>query len=347
MPDVAAYAVQSSTSPLTPFVIPRRDPGPLDVVIAIDFCGICHSDVHQGRDDWGGAKFPMVPGHEIAGRVVAIGDEVTRFAVGDRVGVGVLCDSCGVCDPCRSGLEQFCQGRSSPTYNGFEADGVTPTYGGYSRSIVVTERFVVHIPDALPLDAAAPLLCAGITLYSPLRHWQAAPGSRVGIIGLGGLGHLGVKIAAAMGAEVTLFTHSESKADDARRLGASEVVISHDAGAMKAVRGAHDFIISTVSAPMDLQPYVEALRVDGSLILLGLPDQPPTIPMWHLLGGRRRIAGSPIGGLPETQEMLDFCGEQGIAADIELVDGAGLNDMWDRVVASKVRYRGVLDTSTL
>jgi len=347
MPDVAAYAVQSATAPLAPFLIPRREPGLLDVAIDIDFCGICHSDVHQGRNDWGSSMFPMVPGHEITGRVTAIGDQVTRHSVGDRVGVGVVCNSCGVCDPCRNGLEQFCQGASSPTYNGFEPDGVTPTYGGYSRSIVVTEHFVLRIPDAVPLDAGAPLLCAGITLYSPLRHWQAGPGSRVGIVGLGGLGHLGVKLAAALGADVTLFTHSESKAADARRLGAGKVVISHDKTAMKDVRGSFDFIISTVSAPMDLKPYVDALRIDGTLVLVGLPDEMPTLPMWSVLSGRRRIAGSPIGGIPETQEMLDFCGEHGITADIELVDGPGLNAMWDRVVASQVRYRGVLDASTI
>ena len=347
MPTVAAYAALSPTTPLVPHRIERRDPGPLDVVIDIDFCGVCHSDIHQGRDEWGGSRFPIVPGHEITGRVRAVGDQVSRFTPGDRVGVGVMCGSCRECELCRKGLEQFCLGHSSSTYNGTEADGLTPTYGGYSTSIVTTEHFVMRIPDAVPLDAGAPLLCAGITLYSPLRHWAAGPGKRVGIVGLGGLGHLGVKLAAALGAEVTLFTHSESKSADARRMGATEVVLSQDKAAMKAVRNSFDLIISTVSAPMDLKPYVDALRHDSSLVLVGLPDEPPTLPMWSVLSGRRSIAASPIGGIAETQEMLDFCGQHGITADIEVVDAEGLNQMWDRVVTSKVRYRGVLDASTI
>jgi uncharacterized zinc-type alcohol dehydrogenase-like protein len=347
MPHAASYAALSATTPLEPFTIERREPGPLDVRIDIAYCGVCHSDIHQARDEWGGSRFPMVPGHEITGTVTAVGEGVKRFAVGDRVGVGVMCASCGVCEPCRKGLEQFCQGKSSMTYNGVEPDGVTPTYGGYSTSIVVTERFVLRIPDSVPLDAGAPLLCAGITLYSPLRHWGAGPGMRVGIVGLGGLGHLGVKIAAALGAEVALFTHSAAKAEDARRMGASDVIVSNDGAAMKSVRNSFDLIISTVSAPMDLSPYLDALRYDSTLVLVGLPDTMPTLPMWSLLGARRSIAGSPIGGIPETQEMLDFCGQNGITADIELVDGPGLNDMWERVTRSQVRYRGVLDASTL
>lgn len=347
MTTARAYAAPSAGAPLVPMTIERRDPVGADVEIAIEFAGICHSDIHQAREEWGGSIFPMVPGHEITGTVTAVGPNVTKYAVGDRVGVGVMVDTCRECDNCKAGQESYCQGHVSPTYNGYEPDRTTPTYGGYSTSIVVDERYVLRIPDALPLDAAAPLLCAGITLYAPLREWGAGPGKKVGIVGLGGLGHMGVKIAHAMGAEVTVFSHSERKRDDALRLGADHYVNTSDESTLKPLRDSFDLIISTVSAPMDLTPYFNMLGLDGTLVLVGLPETPPTISPFALAARRRRFSSSNTGGLRETQEMLDFCAEHGITSDIEIISADGINDAWERVVASDVRYRAVIDTSTL
>lgn len=347
MPHVSAYAAQSETSALAPMAIDRRDPRPNDVAIDIEYCGVCHSDLHAARNDWGGTTYPIVPGHEIIGRVRAVGSDVTGFKPGDRVGVGCMVDSCKSCSPCEDGLEQYCEKGMTGTYDKVLPDG-SVTYGGYSRHIVVREDFVLRVPEGMDPAAAAPLLCAGITTYSPLRHWKVGPGQKVGIVGLGGLGHMGVKIAAAMGAEVTLFTTSPGKADDARRLGASRVVISKDRAQMKAVRGQFDFILNTVAAPHKLDPYLNALTLEGTMVMVGLPDEPhPSPGMAPLIMKRRSLAGSLIGGIAETQEMLDFCAEHGIASDIEMIAMADINTAYERMLKSDVKYRFVIDMATL
>ena len=347
-PGLAAqgYAAAAFGAPLEPFAFERRAPRPNDVVIDIKFCGICHSDIHQVRNEWGGSNFPMVPGHEIAGIVASVGTSVTKYRVGDRVGVGCFVDSCRECEPCRTGLEQFCVKGMIATYNGTEKDG-TPTMGGYADRIVVDENYVLRLPGNLPLDAAAPLLCAGITLYSPLKHWGAGPGTQVAIVGFGGLGHMGVKLAHALGAEVTVLSQSLSKEADGKRLGASAYHATSEKATFDKLAGSFDLIINTVSAALDWNRYVGLLKPSGTMVVVGIPDAPIPIAAFGLVMGRRSIAGSLIGGIAETQEMLDFCGEHGITSEIELVDVDGINAAYDRVVASDVRYRFVIDLATL
>lgn len=344
---VPGYAAPSAKAPLEPFQVPRRDLGPHDVGIDIKYSGICHSDIHQAREEWFTSIFPMVPGHEIAGVVTAVGSEVTKHKVGDRVGVGCNVGSCGTCGACQKGEQSYCSVQIAPTYNGYEMDGVTPTYGGYSSYVVTTEDFVFRLPDSIGLDAAAPLLCAGITCYQPLAEFGAGPGVRVGIVGLGGLGHMGVKIAAAMGAEVTLISHSPHKEEDGYRLGASRFLLSSDKAAMKAANSSLDLIINTASAQTKVDTYMRLLDFDGTMALVGLPENDITVSAFTLVGQRRRLTGTNNGGIPQTQEMLDFCGEHGLGADVEVIPFDYVNEAWDRVVASDVKYRFVLDTSTL
>ena len=340
-----AYAAMTPGAALEPHTIERRELRPHDVLIDIKYSGVCHSDIHQAREEWFTSIFPMVPGHEIAGIVREVGSDVTKFAPGDQVGVGVFVNTCMECDNCKAGLENYCVKGFVPTYNGKDYDG-TVQYGGYSTDIVVEDHYVLRIPDGLELDAAAPLLCAGITTYSPLREWQAGPGKNVGIMGLGGLGHMGVKHAHAMGAEVTLISHSPSKEDDAKRLGADHFLLLTDKEAMKEQAMTFDLIVNTVSAPIDLDPAINLLKTDGTMAYVGLPDKPLKMNIFGLNSQRRRIAGSNIGGIPETQEMLDFCAEHGYAADIEVIGADQINDAWERVVNSDVRYRFVIDAST-
>jgi len=340
------YATPGPTTPLGPFAFERREPGPADVAIDILYCGICHSDIHQARDEWGGSVYPMVPGHEIVGRVARTGTHVTRFQPGDLAGVGCFVDSCRDCGSCREGLEQYCERHLVATYNGTEHDG-TPTFGGYSSAIVVDEHYVLTIPPEMPLDRTAPLLCAGITTYSPLRHWEVGPGSRVAILGLGGLGHVGVRIAAALGAEVTVLSTSRGKEADAKRLGAHRFLLTSDGKQMRQARGTLDFILDTVSAPHDLQPYLRLLARDGAMVQVGAPPEPAAVAAFALIGGRKTLAGSSIGGIRETQEMLDFCAQHGIAADVEVIPMSRVNEAYDRTVASDVHYRFVIDMASL
>ncbi|MDL9935219.1 NAD(P)-dependent alcohol dehydrogenase [Gordonia sp. ABSL1-1] len=343
---VHAYIATAADAPLSPATIERRDPGPHDVVIDIAFAGICHSDIHTARGEWGRTNFPVVPGHEIAGTVSAIGPEVTRYVVGDRVGVGCFVDSCRECEPCLQGEEQYCVAGNTGTYNAIGRDGL-PTHGGYSQTIVVDENYVCAIPEGIDLDVAAPLLCAGITLYSPLRHWNTGPGKKVAIIGLGGLGHMGVKLAHAMGAEVTVLSQSLKKMEDGLRLGADHYYATSDPDTFKALRNEFDLILNTVSANLDLKQYLGLLAIDGTLVELGLPEHPIEVPAFALVANRRSFAGSMIGGIAQTQEMLDFCAEHGIGSEIEVIAADAINDAYDRVVASDVRYRFVIDAATL
>jgi alcohol dehydrogenase (NADP+) len=343
---VSAYAATSATEPLTKTTVERRDVGPHDVAFAIKFAGICHSDIHTVKAEWGQPNYPVVPGHEIAGIVTEVGSQVTKYQVGDRVGVGCFVDSCRECSSCRAGLEQYCKVGMIPTYNGVDRDS-RPTQGGYSGAIVVDENYVLRIPDALPLDAAAPLLCAGITLYSPLRHWNAGPGKRVAVIGLGGLGHMGVKLAAAMGAEVTVLSQSLKKMEDGLRLGASHYYATSDADTFDKLAGSFDLIVNTVSANLDMSSYLGLLDVDGTLVELGLPEHPMVVSAQPLAMGRRSLAGSAIGGIAETQEMLDFCAEHGVRPEIEVIEPDYINEAYERVLASDVRYRFVIDTASL
>lgn len=345
MPNVAAYAAPSEGAPLVPTTVSRRDPGPLDVVIDIAFAGICHSDIHTVRGDWGPQQYPLAPGHEIAGVVSAIGSDVTRFAVGDRVGVGCLVNSCGECAACLRGEEQYCTGGAVGTYGAVDRDG-TITQGGYARQVVVTEAFVLRIPDAIPLDRAAPLLCAGITTFSPLRHWNVGPGSRVAVVGLGGLGHMAVQIAHALGAEVTVLSQSLRKQEEGLRLGADRYLATGDPETFRALRRSFDLILNTVSAPIPLDAYLRLLDTNGTIVCVGAPPEPLSFPVGLAIGARRSVAGSSIGGIAETQEMLDFCAEHGIAAEIELIDATGINDAYERVLASDVRFRFVIDAAT-
>ena len=347
MSTVNAYAAASATEPLTKTTITRRDVGPHDVRFDIHFAGICHSDIHTVRAEWGQPRYPVVPGHEIAGIVTEIGSQVGKFKVGDRVGVGCFVDSCRECKNCKAGVEQYCTGGGNVgTYNAVGKDG-QPTQGGYSGSIVVDENYVLTIPAALPLDAAAPLLCAGITTYSPLRHWKVGPGTRVGVIGLGGLGHMGVKLAAAMGAEVTVLSQSLKKMEDGLRLGAKHYHATSDRDTFKSLRNSFDIILNTVSADLDLRRFLGLLDLDGVFVELGLPENPMVVPAFSLLGMRRSLTGSAIGGIAETQEMLDFCAEHGIASEVEVIEPDYINEAYERVVASDVRYRFVIDTSSL
>ncbi len=346
MPQASGYAAQSPKTPLAPFSFERRDPREHDVKIEIKFCGICHSDVHQVRDEWFAGIFPMVPGHEIAGVVTEVGSGVMKYKVGDHVGVGCFVDSCRQCTECVAGDDNYCLVGMNATYNGREKDG-TPTYGGYSDHIVVDENYVLRIPENLPLDAAAPLLCAGITLYSPLKHWGAGPGKKVGIVGLGGLGHMGVKLAHALGAHVTVFSQSMKKADDAKRLGADEFYAMSEPDTLKNLPGTFDLIISTVGVAMDFGPLLAMLKKDGSLVLVGAPEDNSTFNAFGVIAGRKSIAGSMIGSIKETQEMLDFCGEHNIVSDIEITPIDKVNEAYDRMVKSDVRYRFVIDLGTL
>ncbi|WP_053842574.1 NAD(P)-dependent alcohol dehydrogenase [Paracidovorax avenae] len=346
---VLAYGAQSATTPLAPLTIERRTPGDLDVAIDILYCGVCHSDLHTVRGEWAGTRFPSVPGHEIVGRVTSVGALVTKFRAGDLVGVGCMVDSCQHCAPCAEGLEQYCDNGFTGTYNGPEQGSGANTFGGYSAQIVVRENFVLritHCEDSLA--AVAPLLCAGITTYSPLRQWNAGPGRKVGIVGLGGLGHMGVKIAAAMGAHVVLFTTSDSKREDAKRLGAHEVVVSKNAEEMAAHANSFDLIVNTVAAPHGLDAFLALLKLDGTMTLVGAPASPhPSPNVFSLIMKRRRLAGSLIGGIRETQEMLDFCAQHGIVADIETIRMDEIESAYERMLESDVRYRFVIDMETL
>jgi uncharacterized zinc-type alcohol dehydrogenase-like protein len=341
-----AYGATSATDPLSSLTIERRDLGPHDVHIEIKFCGICHSDIHSARGEWGDRSYPLVPGHEIAGVVAAVGAEVTRHAVGDRVGVGCMVESCRECVNCQKGEEQYCLPGNIQTYGSIDKDG-TLTQGGYSSDVVVNEDFVVRIPDGLSLEAAAPLLCAGITTYSPLRHWGAGPGKQVAVVGLGGLGHMAVKLAHAMGAEVTVLSQSLRKQDDGLRMGADHYYATSDRETFKQLRNRFDLIINTVSAKIDVDALLSTVATDGALVNVGAPAEPLSLNVFRLLLQRRSFAGSGIGSIRETQEMLDFCAEQGIAPEIELIGADGINDAWERVLASDVRYRFVIDTTTL
>jgi alcohol dehydrogenase (NADP+) len=343
---VRALLVGSAGAAFETSTIDRRDPRADDVVIDIRYAGVCHSDIHQAREEWGSATFPMVPGHEIVGIVSAVGPGVTRHAVGDRVGVGCFVDSCGTCESCRAGDEQYCLARPVPTYNGHEYDG-TPTYGGYSQSIVVKESFVVRVPEAIPFETAAPLLCAGITTYSPLRHWRAGPGSKVAVVGLGGLGHLAVKLAHALGAEVTVLSQSLSKEKDGRRMGADHYYATSDPAIFQTLARSFDLIINTVSVNLDVDAYLSTLRVDGTMVNVGAPAEADRLRAFSLISGRRSLSGSNVGGLRETQEMLDFCAEHGVTADVELIGVDDVAAAYDRVVRSDVRYRFVIDIATL
>jgi uncharacterized zinc-type alcohol dehydrogenase-like protein len=350
MYNAKAYSAASATSPLAPDTIPRRDPGASDVKIEVLFCGICHSDLHYARDEWHDvmpAVYPCVPGHEIVGRVTEVGSAVTKFKPGDKVGVGCLVDSDRTCSNCEEGLEQFCPNMVL-TYGFPDSHGTAPaTYGGYSESVVVDERFVLRIPDNLDLAGAAPLLCAGITTYSPLRHWKVGPGKKVGVVGLGGLGHMGVKFARAFGAHVVVFTTSESKREDALRLGAHEVVLSKNADEMAKHAGSFDFILDAVAAEHDINAYIHLLGRDGNLTMVGAPEKPLPVAVFGLIFGRKSFSGSPIGGLPETQEMLDFCGEHNITADVEIIPVRKINEAYERMLKSDVKYRFSIDMASL
>jgi len=343
-----AYAAPAGDKPFAPLTIERREPGPHDVQIDIAFCGVCHSDLHTARGEWGGTQFPCVPGHEIVGTVSAVGGEVSRFSVGDTVGVGCMVDSCGHCGSCNDGFEQFCENGFTGTYNAATADAPGYTLGGYSQRIVVKERYVVKVSHpADQLAAVAPLLCAGITTYSPLKHWGAGPGKKVGVVGIGGLGHMGIKISHALGAHTVAFTSTADKRQDAIDLGADEVVVSRSAEEMAAHTGSFDLIIDTVAASHNLDAYVSLLKRDGTLVLLGAPEHPhPSPNVMGMIFGRKSIAGSLIGGLPETQEMLDFCAEHGIVSEIELIAAPQIDEAYDRMVKSDVRYRFVIDGAT-
>jgi alcohol dehydrogenase (NADP+) len=346
MSTVSAYVATSATEPLTKTSITRREPGPHDVVIDIKFAGICHSDIHTVKAEWGQPNFPVVVGHEIAGVVTEVGPEVTKYKVGDHAGVGCMVNSCGKCGSCKAGLEQYCKPGAIFTYNSIDKDG-TPTQGGYSQAIVVDENFVLRIPDSLTLDKAAPLLCAGVTLYSPLRHWKAGKDTRLAIIGLGGLGHMGVKLGAALGAEVSVLSQSLKKMEDGLRLGASHYYATSDRDTFRTLRGSFDLMLNTVSANLPLNDFVGLLDVDGTLVELGIPEHPMEVGAFPLALARRSLSGSNIGGIAETQEMLDFCAEHDVTPEIEVIDADYVNEAYERVLASDVRYRFVIDISTL
>jgi len=345
---VRAYAAQSPTSPIAPFAIERREPGEKDIHIEILYSGICHSDLHQAHDDWGGALFPMVPGHEIVGRVKAVGSKVTKVKVGDFAGVGCMVDSCRECSACKEDLEQYCERGATWTYNSKERNSDRLTFGGYSEAIVVEERFVVSIPSSMDLKAVAPLLCAGITTYSPLRHWKVSPGQKVGVIGLGGLGHMGIKFAKAMGARVVMITTSPEKGKDATRLGADEVLLSKDADAMAKHALSFDFLLNTIPVPHDVNPYLALLRRDATMVMVGvLTELDPPVMGSSLILGRKHLTGSAIGGIAETQEMIDFCAEKGIVSDIEMIAMNQVNEAYERLVKNDVKYRFVIDMATM
>lgn len=340
------YAVLKASAPLEPYTFERRALRESDIALDITYAGICHSDIHQAREEWGPAIFPMVPGHEIVGIVSEIGSAVTKYSIGDRVGVGVYIDSCRTCENCLAGQQQYCLNGMTGTYNGLERDGATVALGGYSNKFVINEDYAVKIPSNLDMAAVAPLLCAGITLYSPLRHWKVGLGSKVGVMGLGGLGHMGVKFAAAMGAEVTVFSHSSEKEADAKRMGATHFVVTKDPTVFESLKDSFDLILNTVSAELDINEYLGLLKLHGTLVIIGLPGKPYEVAADSLLTLRRSLAGSMIGGIPEIQEMLNFCAEKNIVSDIELINADYINQAYERTVASDVKYRFVIDAST-
>ncbi|RKH30258.1 NAD(P)-dependent alcohol dehydrogenase [Corallococcus sicarius] len=346
MPTTQAYAAPSAKAALGPFSLERRAPRAQDVLIDILYCGVCHSDIHQARDEWGGAVFPMVPGHEIVGKVSQVGSAVTAFKVGDSVGVGCFVNSCRECPACVAGEEQYCEQGMVSTYNGRERDG-TPTYGGYSTSITVDAKYVLRIPEGLPLDRAAPLLCAGITTYSPLHHYGLKAGQKLAVVGLGGLGHMGVKLGKAMGAEVTVLSTSPSKRDDALALGATHFAATSDKQTFKKLANQFDFILDTVSAPHDYNAYLGLLKLDGTMILVGVPETPTPLAAFPLVMKRRKLGGSLIGGIRETQEMLDFCAKHNVASDVEVIPIQKINEAYERMLKGDVRYRFVIDTASL
>lgn len=347
MIETKGYAAQSAGTDLAPWTFERREVGPHDVQFDILFCGVCHSDLHQIKNDWFPGIFPMVPGHEIVGRVIKVGDHVKKFKVGDLAGTGCMVDSCQVCENCKKDLEQYCLEGNTGTYNSFERDGKTPTYGGYSNTIVVREEFVLHVSEKLNLAAVAPLLCAGITTYSPLRHWKVGKGHKLAVLGLGGLGHMGVKFGVAFGAEVTVLSTSPKKEEDAKKLGAHHFVVTTDEAQVKAAMGTFDFILDTVSAEHDFNMYLSLLKTDGTLICVGVPPKPAEIAAFSLLAGRKSIGGSGIGGIAETQEMLDFCAEHDIVSEIEMIDIKDIQTAYERMEKGDVRYRFVIDMATL
>jgi uncharacterized zinc-type alcohol dehydrogenase-like protein len=346
MINAKGYAAQTPTTDLAPWSFQRREVGPLDVQFDISYCGVCHSDLHQIRNEWFAGIFPMVPGHEIVGKVVKVGKEVTKFKIGDIAAVGCLVDSCRTCDNCKEGLEQYCLNGGVGTYNSREKDG-TPTYGGYSNTIVVRQDFVLSVSEKLSLAAVAPLLCAGITTYSPLRYWKVGKGHKLAVLGLGGLGHMGVKFGVAFGAEVTVLSTSASKEDDAKKLGAHNFVVTSDSKQTKNVKGNFDFILDTVSAPHDLKLYLSLLKTNGTHIMVGIPPESLHVPTFSLMDGRKSLAASGIGGLPETQEMLDYCAEHNIVSDIEMIDIKDIHKAYDRMLKGDVRYRFVIDMASL
>jgi uncharacterized zinc-type alcohol dehydrogenase-like protein len=342
-----AYAAQSASTPLSEWSIERRAPKPHDVQLEILYCGVCHSDLHTARNEWGGTKYPVVPGHEIVGRITAVGDHVTKYKVGQLAGIGCMVDSCRECDNCKEGLEQYCSEGMVGTYNGQERDGSGITYGGYSKQIVAHEDFILRIPENLPLEGIAPLLCAGITTYSPLRHWKVGKGDKVGILGLGGLGHMGVKLAVSMGAEVTMLSHSPKKEVDAKRLGAHKFLLTSDEKQVKSVRKYFDFILDTVSAEHDYNLYLGMLKTNGVMVCVGAPPIPSKVSAFNLIGERRTLAGSLIGGIPETQEMLDYCAKHNIVSDVEVIKMSEINEAYERMLKGDVKYRFVIDMASL
>ncbi|MEI6220218.1 MAG: NAD(P)-dependent alcohol dehydrogenase [Actinomycetes bacterium] len=344
--ETRGYAALESNAPLQPYSFQRRDLRSGDIAFDIKYSGICHSDIHQAREEWGAAIFPMVPGHEIVGIVTAVGAGVTKFAIGDQVGVGVFIDSCRTCENCLAGQQQYCLEGMTGTYNGYERDGKTVALGGYSNKYVIDQDYALLVPGNLELSGVAPLLCAGITLYSPLRHWKVGVGTKVGVIGLGGLGHMGVKFAAAMGAEVTVFSHSANKEADAKRMGATHFVVTKDAAVFASLKESFDLILNTVSAELDINVYLELLKLNGTLVVIGLPGKPYEVSAFNLLRLRRSLAGSMIGGVPELQEMLHFCAEKNILSDVEVITADYINEAYERTIASDVKYRFVIDAST-
>jgi alcohol dehydrogenase (NADP+) len=347
MLDSHGYAAQQANARLAPFAFQRRDPGPQDIVLELTHCGICHSDIHYARNDWGFTQFPVVPGHEIVGRVTHAGSQVTKFKVGDTAAIGCLVDSCRQCSPCKAGSEHMCEQHATPTYSGIERGTSRPTYGGYSNNYVVDQRFALRVDSKMDPAATAPLLCAGITTYSPLRHWKVGPGQRVGVVGLGGLGHVAIKLGRALRAHIVAFTTSPGKAQDAERLGAHEVVLSKDKAQMVRWRGSFDLILDTVSAPHDLNAYLGLLAMDKTLVQLGMPTEPLSVQAMSLCFGRKRLSSSMIGGLPETQEMLDFCAAHNIGCDIESIAIQQVNEAYERILRNDVKYRFVIDLASL
>ncbi len=347
MKAVKAYAAQSADQALAPWQIDRREPGPEDVEIEILFCGVCHSDIHTARNEWGGSMYPVVPGHEIVGKVSRVGNAVSKFSIGDTVGVGCFVDSCGHCRNCNDHNEQYCENGHTQTYNSYSQDKKSITYGGYSSHIVVTEKFVLNIPDNLPLEKVAPLLCAGITTYSPLKYWNVKSGDKLAVLGLGGLGHMAVKIASSMGAEVTVLSRSREKEKDAGRLGAKHFKVTTDPQTMKDLASSFDFIINTVSAEHDYNQYLALLRTNGIMVLLGAPPKPSPVYAFPLIGGRRSLVGSLVGGIKETQEMLHYCAEHNITSDVEMINIDQINEAYERTLAGDVHYRFVIDMKSL